>query len=188
MNRLCIGFLMILLTFLISGCGGGETTGNGNTVFISSSIKTGTTGAVFANFSGAVFSNISGTRLNPVQSANLMNFTVKSTPYSTIGTIKNSDVNISSISYTFTPKGNAPTFIPTSPTLAYAGLLTPNGTLDIQNVPILWDNDIQQILIGLGATSGLFQYDVGVTFTGIEVNTGAVLKNTITISAFIQKK
>jgi len=125
----------------------------------------------------------------------LMNFTLKSVVTSNSGgTIKNSDIDINKISFTFTPVNNPaftvnpPTFIPSAPTLAYSGSLTSGGTLDIQNVPVLWDNDILQIGTNLGSATGLFQYIVGVTFTGTEVNTGTVVSNTINISAFVQKK
>jgi hypothetical protein len=194
MNGFLKGYLMFLLCLFSAGCGGGST-GTGNTVFFTSSLKTGTTGAVFANFSGVTFANSTSARFNPVQSANTMNFTLKSVVTSNSGgTIKNSDIDINRISFTYTPVNNPafsvnpPTFIPTTPVVAYSGNLTPGGTLDIQNVPVLWDNDILQIGTNLGSATGVFQYIVGVTFSGTEVNTGIPVNNTITISAFVQKK
>lgn len=188
MDKLLRKILVLMFVLFLSGCGNSGSTGNGNTVFITSSLKQGTTGAVFANFSGAIFANLSGTRFNPVQSANLMNFTLKSTPYSASGTFKNSDVIVSNIACTFTPVSPAPSFVATAPNTAYSGLLTPGGTLDIDNVPILYDEDIKNILILLGPNRGLFEYNVSVTFTGVEANTGMKLYTTSRFSAFIQKK
>ncbi len=184
MKRFCMGAITVLLGLIIAGCGGSGTTGNGNTVFISASIKSGTTGAVFANFSGATFNNHSSV----LTAANPMSFTIKSTPYLTSGTVPNSDVNISNITFAFTPLNGAPAFTPTSPSVPYAGTITPGGSLDINNVPILWDQDVLNIVTALGTSKGIFQYNVGVTFTGIEVNTGATLNTSINVSAFVEKK
>jgi hypothetical protein len=173
-------FFSILILVFIAGCGSNGSVSTGNTVYIQASIKPSTTGVVFANMSGSTIKT----------PANLMNFTIKSTPYSTTGTIPNSDVNIQSVSFKYTPIPPAPAFTPTFTSVPYAGLLTPGGTLDISNVPILYDNDLTHIsaaAISLGLVGQTLQYIVDVTFHGEEVNTGANLSNTINISASVDQ-
>ncbi len=185
MKRLLMGIIAVLLGISLAACGsGGGATGNGNTVFISANIKSGTTGAVFANFSGVVFKNHSSV----LTSANPMNFTVKSTVYNVTGTIPNSDVLINNMTFTFTPMNGAPVFTPSVSSVPYSGLITPNGSIDISNVPILWDIDVQNIKVAAGSSKGQFQYNVGVTFHGVEVNTGQALSAPINVSAFVQIK
>jgi len=171
MSSFLKGCFLVLLVSVLAGCGGGGTNGEGNTVYITSSIKTGTSGVVFANTSSS--------------SANSMNFTINSYPYSTSGSIKNSNVIINNISFSFTPSGVSPTFTPTHPSITYSGLITPSGSLDIQNVPVLWDADIVNIRSAVG--SGTFQYNVVATFSGVETNTGKTVSTTSNFSAIVEK-
>lgn len=181
MKRVWMAFLMVAVCFVITACGGSGSTGNGNTVYISASIKEGTSGAVFANFSGVVFNNNSSV----LTSANPMNFTITSTPFITTGTVPLSDVNITNILFTFAPVNGAPSFTPVAPSVSYAGQLTPGGSLDIDNVPVLWDMDVQNIVAAAGGVEGQYQYNVIGTFTGVEVNTGAALNTAVNFSAFV---
>jgi len=175
MSSFLKGCFLVLLVSVLAGCGGGGTNGEGNTVYITSSIKTGTSGVVSANSSGA----------------SDMNFTINSYPYSTSGSIKNSNVVINSISFAFTPvlvsSGVPPSFTPTHPSITYSGLITPGGSIDIENVPVLWDADIANILAGLGANTGTFQYNVVATFSGVETNTGKAVSTTSNFSVLIVK-
>jgi len=98
---------------------------------------------VFANFSGAVFANSSSTRFNPVKTEIPMNFytDIENFFQNTGGTIKNSDVNITNISFYIHP---VPTALNKSPSF-YSDIsirfpiqgycLRPDT--DITNVPIL---------------------------------------------------
>lgn len=175
MNWFWMRFPIILSLLFVAGCGSGGSVGTGNTVFIQSSIKTGTSLIVFANISSSDWTS------NP------LSFTIKSTPYSTTSSspIPNSDVLINKAYFKYTPVGAAPDFNPPTVSIKdYALLITPGGSGNIENVTILYAQDLQKIA-SLGG-SGVHQYKVDVTFAGTEVNTGASLSNTISASAFVQ--
>lgn len=178
----------ILFLFLMAGCGNQGSPGNGNTVYMQATIKQSTTGAVFANVSGVRFSN----RSTAVTVPNSMSFTIKSTVYPGTTKIPASDVDIRSIDFAYTPVTSlSPSFTPTVSSLPYSGNLPAGGTLNIDNVPILWTQDIAQIVNSarsLGISNQTLQYRVDLTFHGREVNTGADLSNTINVSAFVAVK
>jgi hypothetical protein len=177
---------------LIVGCGNQGSPGNGNTVYMQTTIKQGSTGAVFVNVSGVRFSN----RSTAVTVPNSMSFTIKSNVYPSTSKIPASDVDINSIGFSYTPVINQPgtvppTFLPTVPSLPYSGNLPAGGTLNIDNVPILWNDDLTQIINSartLGISNKTLQYKVDLTFHGKEVNTGVDLSNTINVSAFVTVK
>jgi hypothetical protein len=99
----------------------------------------------------------------------------------TTGTIVNSNVQINRISYKYTPVAPAPAFTPSVLSFAWPGTLPPGGTEDFDNVPILWPQDFATFAAACGVNN---QYDVTVTFTGVEVNTGATLSTDTHISVF----
>jgi hypothetical protein len=188
------GFCFVLL-LTVFGCGNEGAPGNGNTVFMQSTIKQGTTGAVFTNVSGFTFRNLSSVRT--ATTPNSMSFTINSTVYPNANKINASDIDIFEMDFSyapleFAPGKLAPAFTPSVPRVPYSGRLTPGGSLDISNVPVIWPNDLTQILdtaqfINVPAGSVL-PYRVSVTFLGREVNTGIALSNTINIGAFIAVK
>lgn len=188
MTRLfCVLFILLMV-----GCGNQGSPGNGNTVYMQATIKQGSTGAVFANVSGVRFSNVS----TAVTVPNSMSFTLKSTVYPGTSKIPASDVDISSIGLSFTPAeyqpgSVSPSFTPAVSTVFYSGNLPAGGTLNIDNVPILFNDDLTQIINSarsLGIANKTLQYKVDLTFHGREVNTGMNLSNTINVSAFVAVK
>lgn len=177
----------------ITGCGNEGDPGNGNTVYFQSSIKSASTGAIFANISGA-----STSTMTVLSAPNSMSFTLQSYVYPHSTTIPSSDIDINRIDFAFTPLEyepgkTSPTFTPTFRTILYSGRLTPAGSLNIENVPILDDYDLQQIYNSANTANPLIdnkilKYKVDVTFTGKEVNTGVNLSNTINVTAFVEKR
>jgi hypothetical protein len=190
LRSFCFVFLLVVV-----GCGNQGAPGNGNTVFMQATIKQGTTGAVFTNVSGFTFRNISSVRT--ATTPNSMSFTINSTIYPNANKILASDIDVFEMDFSYTPLEFAPgrlspAFVPTVPRVPYSGRLTAGGSLAIDNVPIIWPNDLNQILdnaqfIGVPAGSVL-PYRISVTFLGREVNTGINLSNTISIGAFIAVK
>jgi hypothetical protein len=171
MNRFWKGFITSLLLLFITGCGGGGTTGNGSTVFISASVKAGAPQAIFYHMSSGL------------PTANSTSFTVTSTKYNTTGTVPASDVQINRVSYRFTPYSPAPAFTPSVTSFAWAGALTPGGTADLDNVPVLWPADYAAFGTACGSSLS-YKYDATVTISGVEVNTGATLSTDVHISVF----
>src|SRR5689334_7230765 len=110
--------LIFMMAVFISACGSSGSTGNGNTVFITGSTKTATPLIAFAHISS-----------NGAFVADQLSFTIKSTPYNSTGTVKNSDVNINKVTFKYTPVSQgAPAFAPVVTFKDYGVSLTPGGT------------------------------------------------------------
>jgi hypothetical protein len=174
MDRFWKGFFSILLVFLIAGCGSGGTSGRGNTVYISGSIKDGTSTVAFAHYSS-----------NCVLVGNTLSFTIKSTPYSTADAIKNSDVLIKKIAFSFTPVSGAPAFTPTVSSESIGGNVTAGGTWSLSGETVIYPQDFTHIVDAKASLGSIQQYDLYVTFTGKEVNTGTVLITSIPATVYV---
>jgi len=178
----------VLIVLSITGCGNEGDPGNGNTVYFQSSIKSATTGAIFANISGNSID-----AMTILSGPNNMSFTLQSYVYTHSTTIPSSDIDIKRIDFAFTPLEyepgkTSPKFTPTFKSILYSGRLTPAGSLNIENVPILYGYDLQQIFDETNTAlidDKILKYQVDVTFTGTEVNTGVSLSNTINVTAFV---
>lgn len=193
MSRYVVYFVSIVIMSALWGCGNQGDPGNGNTVYMQASLTPNTTGVATAN----VFSNMSGSpfaNMTTVASANMLSFTINSKIYPNANKIPVSDIIIDSISFTYTPQEYAPgklspSFVPTLSKLSYSGNLPAGGSLKIDNVPILWNNDLISIRNYVNAnnipTGTALQYKVGVTFHGIEVNTSTALSNSINVGAVV---
>jgi hypothetical protein len=174
MDRFWKGFFSILLVFFIAGCGSGGTSGRGNTVYISGSIKDGTSVAAYAHYSS-----------NCQFVGNTLSFTIKSTPYSTADAIKNSDVLIKKIAFSYTPVSGAPAFTPTVSSESIGGTVTAGGTWSLTGQPVLYSQDLVSINAAGASLGSTQQYDLYVTFTGKEVNTGTVLITSVPATVYV---
>jgi len=167
----------------LSGCGSGSSSvvGEGNTVFLESAITNG--------------SVLSADSALSVPGPDLLNFTIKSTPYSNAGTFA-SDVQINQqdISYEYLGSSD-PTFTTIASLPAYqtfsTGLLTPGGTLDLQ-IRVTQDSIKQYISSTyLSAFSNLptnvLRYKVNVTFTGTELRTNKRVSVTAYANLFVRQ-
>lgn len=175
MNGFRLKISTLLLLVFIAGCGGGSgTSGNGNTVYISASTKSGAPAAIFAHLSS-----------NGLLTVNTTSFTVKSTAYTTTGTVPPSDVQINRVSYLFSPvTPGAPAFTPTVLGIAWPGTVLPGSTADLSNVPVIWPQDLARFA-GVTVCNGQgYQYDATVTIAGTEVNSGASLSTDVHLSVF----
>jgi hypothetical protein len=179
----------MLLLFLIAACGSGGTAGNGNTVFLTAGITTGTAGSVFANIS----------------SANPMSITLNSNIYSTTSTVPTSDVTIDAITLSFKPlnysgldtsgntvSGLSPTFSPqyANNPQGIGGRVPAGGTLKIDGIDILGPQDLITLrldFLNLGLFSVSFNYTANITFHGVEVNTGKGLSVTLPVGVLVQE-
>ncbi len=141
-----------LSIFLLAGCGGG-TSGPANTVFVSASTKDGTALAVFPHFSS-----------NGAFTGNTVSITFKSTPYTTNSSVDKSDVIINRVDFKYTPAN----FTPALSSLNFTLSVTPGGTTDLDNLPVLQASDFSQIIL-----TGISSTTIDLTFYGVEVNTGA---------------
>ncbi len=174
MKRFVMGILAVITALFMAGCGGSGTTGNGTTVFLTSQIKDGTSLVAFASISSGQFTSTP------------LSFTIKSTPYVTTGTVPKSDVSIDRILFNYSPAlPGVPSFVPAMPYKSYGTTVTPGGTADIDNVSVITFADLSSVRSKVNHVSGTYQYNLDVTFTGTEVNTGTGLSTTTHSSMFI---
>jgi len=172
MRSLFKGCFLFLLISILAGCGGGGTNGNGNTVYIQAALKSGTS-VPFVHYSS-----------NGALTGNRLSYVVSSYPYSKADAIKNSNVVINKISYTFTPALGSVAFSPSIPYTTVSGLIAPEGDWTF-NDTIMFSADVDAITANGAASGTLQQYDLKVTFTGTEVNTGTILSTSLNSSVYV---
>lgn len=184
MCRNTLLFVTVLISLLCAGCGSEGQSGNASTVYIDYiSTKAGTTGAVFANVSGANSANYS---------ANQMSYTLASKVYPGSTKIPASTIEIANVSIAYSPVITAlcapPVFNPVNGIVNIPRSLLPGGTVDVENVPVLYPSDMVQIYASVPAGTRVCQYDVAMTFNGTEVNTGIRVSKAITSTAYVSIK
>lgn len=173
-----------LLMLIVSACGDQGVSG-GRTVYMTSSLKQGTTGIVFGRYS------VNSIPQRVLLAPNPVNFTLVSKPYTDKSTIKISDVVVDSITVSFSPQSNSMGSISNTFTSSlfsapfpYSGSLTANGTLDIENIPILRENDLSSICGGVTLPTTQ-NYSVNIRFYGKEITTGIGLSAESSIRASV---
>lgn len=183
---MCRDITVLMIAFVVllcAGCGSEGQSGSASTVYMEASTKSGTTGAVFANVSGANSVNYT---------VNQMSYTLTSKIYPGVTKIPASTIEISSVNITYTPVITnlcSPTvFNPVNGVVNIPRTLLAGGSVDVENVPVLYPTDMEQIFSSAPAGTRVCQYDVDMTFNGTEVNTGINVSKRITSTAYVAIK
>jgi len=173
----------VLLLITCAGCGNEGQSGNASTVYMEASTKGASDGAVFVNVSGANSSNYS---------VNQMSFTLASKIYPGTTKIPASTIQIDSVSMAYTPVitnlCTPPVFNAVNGVVNIPRTLPAGGSVDVDNVPMLYPSDMLQIYAGVPSGIRVCQYDVSMMFNGVEVNTGINVSKSINTTAYVSIK